>query len=80
MKTLAFTLGFGLASTGMALAQGVAEMDADGSGALSLEELQVAYPNATEDTFMTIDANADGAVDDAELTAAREAGTLMADG
>ncbi|MGB3314460.1 MAG: EF-hand domain-containing protein [Albidovulum sp.] len=80
MKKLAFTLAFGLASTGMAFAQGVTDMDADGSGALSLEELQVAYPSATEDTFVTIDTNADGAVDEAELTAAVEAGTLVTDG
>ncbi len=79
MQKLAFTLAFGLAATGMAFAQSMTELDADGSGALSLEELQVAYPSATEDTFVTIDANADGAVDEAELTAAVEAGTLITD-
>ncbi|MDI3335836.1 EF-hand domain-containing protein [Defluviimonas aestuarii] len=79
MKKLAFTLAFGLATTGMVFAQSMTELDADGSGALSLEELQVIYPSATEDTFVTIDANADGAVDEAELTAAVEAGTLTTD-
>ena len=79
MKNLAFTLAVGLASTGMAFAQSMTELDADGSGSLSLEELQVAYPSATEDTFVTIDANADGVVDEAELAAAVEAGTLTTD-
>lgn len=44
--------------------------DTDGNGTWSLGELQVAYPALTEETFTTIDANADGGVDPAELSAA----------
>lgn len=80
MKKLAITLAMGLATSGMALAQGLTDMDADGSGSLSLAELQAMYPSLTEEGFISIDANADGAVDEAELTAAVEAGTLVTEG
>jgi hypothetical protein len=52
--------------------------DTDGNGTWSLEELQVAYPDLTAEVFTTIDANADGAVDQAELAAALADGALPA--
>ncbi|WP_347313304.1 EF-hand domain-containing protein [Defluviimonas sp. SAOS-178_SWC] len=80
MKKLALTLALGLATTGMAFAQGISDMDADGTGNLSMSELQAVYPNLTEEGFTAIDTNADGAVDEAELAAAVEAGTLKTEG
>ncbi len=65
MKKLALTLALGFATTGMALAQGISDMDADGTGNLSMAELQAVYPNLTEEGFTAIDANGDGAVDEA---------------
>ncbi|WP_264210197.1 EF-hand domain-containing protein [Leisingera thetidis] len=53
-----------------------AELDADGNGTFSLEELQLAFPDLTAETFTTIDANADGEADAAEVSAAIEAGVL----
>ncbi|MEZ5913602.1 MAG: EF-hand domain-containing protein [Paracoccaceae bacterium] len=44
--------------------------DTDGDGSYSLAELQVAYPDLTEEGYASIDANADGVVDEAELAAA----------
>lgn len=71
---LAGLLGLGVATATMA-----AEVeDADGDGVYSMEELLVAYPTLTEELFGTIDGNGDGAVDDAELTAAIDAGVLVA--
>lgn len=52
--------------------------DTDGSGNWSVTELQVAYPELTEENFTTIDTNVDGAVDQAELAAAQADGTLPA--
>ncbi|SPH17731.1 hypothetical protein DEA8626_01258 [Defluviimonas aquaemixtae] len=80
MKKLAFTLALGLMPAAGALAQSVADLDADGSGGLDMAELQVGYPTLSEDQFAAIDANGDGLVDDAEFTAATEAGTLTTDG
>lgn len=52
--------------------------DTDGNGTYSMEELKASYADLTEDTFKTIDANADGQVDAAELEAAIAAGVLPA--
>ncbi len=71
---LAGLLGLGLA--GAATAADVE--DADGDGVFSMEELMVAYPTLTEDLFTTIDGNGDGAIDEAELAAAVDAGVLVA--
>lgn len=53
-----------------------AEMDSDGDGVLSYNEILAAHPTMTEETFVTIDANADGVVDADELKVANEAGLL----
>jgi len=41
-------------------AQSAAEMDTNGDGMLSVEEVQAAYPDVTGGTFIAIDANGDG--------------------
>lgn len=82
MKTFALTAA-ALASLAAApvLAEGfAAEVDVNGNGTLSLEELQVAYPDLTAETFGQIDVNADGEADVAEVTAAQEAGLLVTNG
>jgi Ca2+-binding EF-hand superfamily protein len=74
---LGLTLAVGL--SGAAFAQmALADMDTDANGTLSLAELQVVYKTLDETGFAAIDANADGAVDDAELTAAVDGGKLVA--
>jgi hypothetical protein len=50
--------------------------DADNNGTYSLEELVVSYPDLTQEVFVTVDANADGAVSPEELAAAVAAGTV----
>lgn len=59
-----------------ALAQD-APADADGNGTWSMEELQVTYPNLTEETFAAMDTSADGQIDAAEFEAATGAKLLM---
>ena len=53
-------------------------MDTDGDGNVSLAELQVAYPEATEETFTAMDLDGDGVLNASEVTAAQDAGTLPA--
>lgn len=51
-------------------------MDADGDGAVTLEEAQAAYPDITADSFAAMDSDADGVLSAEEVTAATEAGLL----
>ena len=53
-----------------------AEIDTDGDGMASFAELQVRYPDLTEDVFGDIDTNGDGLVDDEEMAIAVELGNL----
>lgn len=66
-------------SAAQVMAQDLPEIaDTDGNGLWSVEELQVAYPDLTPEVFTSIDANADGGVDVAELTAAIADGAVTA--
>ena len=69
-----------LATIGLAALPALAETpmvtDTDGNGTYSMEELKAAMPDLTPEVFAAVDANADGAVDPAELAAAIEGGTI----
>jgi len=52
------------------------ELDANGDGAYSFEELLVGYPDLTVETFAQLDADADGALNEAEMSAAMDGGML----
>ena len=57
-----------------ALAQ---EMDADGDGLVTWDELSAAMPDVTEETFTLADTNVDGGLDADELQAAIDAGLIV---
>ena len=59
-----------------AFALTVADVDTDGDSLVSFEEMAVMYPDLTEDAFGEIDVSDDGFVDETELAAALEAGTI----
>ncbi|TNJ40859.1 EF-hand domain-containing protein [Phaeobacter sp. B1627] len=82
MKTFALTTAAVVTlAAAPAMAAGFAsEVDADGNGSLSLEELQMAYPALTEETFVRIDLDADGEASVEEVTAAQDAGLLVSNG
>jgi hypothetical protein len=78
MKTLTTIAAATLFAAGAAYAAPtLAELDTDGDGGLNLTELQATYTTMTEDGFVAIDTNADGSVDEAELTAAVDGGILV---
>jgi hypothetical protein len=58
------------------LAWAAAPADADGDGLLSFDEVQAIAPLVTEEVFLELDANADGALDAEELAQARKAGLI----
>lgn len=61
----------GLSATGGAVAQDLDfnALDTDASGSLSIEELQVAIPDLTAETFAMLDTDADGAISEEEFAA-----------
>lgn len=52
--------------------------DANGDGVLTIDEVQAVYPDVTAEAFTTMDLNADGALDEAEVQSAQEAGLMPA--
>ncbi|WP_235851689.1 EF-hand domain-containing protein [Litorivita pollutaquae] len=59
-----------------AMAQEAAEIDANGDGVMTLDEVQAVYGDVTAESFSAADENKDGALDDDEMVAAQEAGIL----
>ncbi|MCE8009299.1 hypothetical protein [Aestuariivita sp.] len=76
MKKTVLTLiaAFGLALPATAFA--ATELDANGDGVLTIDEVQAVYPDITAEAFIAMDVNADGALDDDEVVAAQEAGMM----
>ena len=64
-----------LALSGQAYAA-LSDMDTDGDGVVSYTELLAVFPTLTEENFSAIDTNEDGVIDEAEMTAAQEAGVI----
>lgn len=54
----------------------VADVDTDGDSLVSFAEMAVMYPDLTEEAFGEIDTSDDSFVDETELAAALEAGTI----
>lgn len=77
MKKTIFAIAsvIGLSISGAALAQDLdfATLDADVSGGVSLEELQVALPDLTEEEFASYDLDASGELSEDELAAVADA-------
>ncbi|MEY8831264.1 hypothetical protein AB9K34_23065 [Sedimentitalea sp. XS_ASV28] len=59
-----------------AMAFAATEIDANGDGVLTLDEVQAVYPEISVESFSAMDLNSDGALDDAESVAAQDAGLL----
>ena len=80
MKSNLFTLCtvLGLALPLANPATSATQIDTNGDGVLTLDEVQAIYPDITEDLFTAMDLNADGTLDDDETIAAQEAGLLPA--
>jgi len=52
------------------------EVDANGDGVMTLDEMQALFPDVTEEAITTEDTDADGALSDGEMVAAQEAGVI----
>jgi len=67
-----------LAFPALAMGQSAAELDVNGDGVLTIDEVQASFPEVTSDQFTLMDLNADGALDADEITAAQQAGLMPA--
>jgi hypothetical protein len=50
----------------------VADLDTNGDGLVTIDEVQAAYPDTTDDSFAGLDNNGDGSLDDVELSVVQE--------
>lgn len=65
---------------GAAFAQAtMGDIDDDGDGMASFDELTAFYSALSEDVFAEADSDGDGLLDESELAAAQEAGLLVED-
>lgn len=55
------------------------DLDADGDGILTMEEMTAVYPDFTEAQFADADTDGDGMINVDELAAARSLGIIPAD-
>ena len=74
MKIFLTTTALTVALASPILAQ--SEMDTDGDGNVSMEEMSAIYPEMTADAFAAMDSDADGVLSAAEVQAAVDAGIL----
>ena len=52
------------------------EVDANGDGVMTVDEVQAVYPDITAETFAEVDTNNDGVLDDAEMIIGVENGLV----
>lgn len=72
MKTFAALTSAAALLTGAAIAGEMTDYDTDGDGLLSLEEVQTAKPEVTEDAFNSFDEDGDGFLNEDEYDAWKE--------
>ena len=77
LTAILLAVSVGAVATGYAMGQ-ASSLDADGDGMVTYDELAAVMPEMTQDSFVVLDINADGALDASELAAAQEAGLIPA--
>ncbi|AML51630.1 hypothetical protein [Falsihalocynthiibacter arcticus] len=70
MKTVLATTAAILAFTVPTRAASVSELDTNGDGMVTNDELKIVNPEITDETFAAMDTNGGGSLDDEELSAA----------
>lgn len=67
-----------IAIPAFAMAQTMADIDVNGDGKLTIDEVQAVFADVSTDGFCAMDLNADGALDADEVALAQEAGLMPA--
>jgi len=78
LKFVAILLGMGLvANSAIAMTEGTAQVDANGDGVMTIDEVQAVFPDVTADAFAEADADNDGALTDEEMDPAVQVAVAM---
>lgn len=76
-KFIAILIGLGaLANSAIAMGERAVEVDANGDGVMTVDEVQAVYPDITAEVFAEVDTNNDGVLDDAEMIIGLEKGLV----
>ena len=67
-----------IAIPAFAMVQSMADIDVNGDGVLTIDEVQAVWADVSTDGFSAMDLNADGVLDADEVLAAQEAGLMPA--
>jgi hypothetical protein len=78
-KTTTLIAALAIAAPAVAMAQAMADIDVNGDGVLTIDEMQAVFDDVSTDGFSAMDLNADGVLDVEEVQAAQEA-SLMPEG
>lgn len=79
MKTACISIAIAALAAFPVLAQSFGDVDADGDGMASYEEVSSKFPNVTEDDFAGMDADGNGGLDGAEMAEAMDKGSIAID-
>lgn len=80
MKTICILAAVSAITVIPAHAQTMGDVDTDGDGMASYEEVSSKFPNVSEDDFASMDSNGNGGLDGAEMATAMDQGALAIDG
>ncbi|MEO3414809.1 EF-hand domain-containing protein [Roseovarius sp. CAU 1744] len=76
-KFIVILIGLGvLANAAIAMGERAIEVDANGDGVMTVDEVQAVYPDITAEIFAEVDTNNDGVLDDAEMISGIENGLV----
>jgi Ca2+-binding EF-hand superfamily protein len=79
LKFVAILLGMGAAAnSAIAMSEGTAQIDTNGDGVMTIDEVQAVFPDVTAEAFAEIDADNDGALSDEEMVSGQEQGLIPA--
>lgn len=76
-KFIAILLGLGfLANSALAIGEDAVEIDTNGDGLMTIDEVRAVFPDVSVEAFSEVDANDDGVLDDSEMVTGQEQGLI----
>ncbi len=65
-----------LANSAITMNETIVEIDRNGDGLMTIDEVQAVFPDVSTETFSELDVNDDGALDDEEMVAGQAQGLI----